>query len=91
MTNKESIIAGLNKQGLTLGCWDDSVEKVTKKEMKRVIESIGFGSCTVHLVLRNKDYVLTIDEVDNEVDFKLETREEYEDYAGIIEEEEWRF
>lgn len=88
-SNKEIITKLIKKQGMVLGCWDKEMEKISKNELKRVLDKIGYGSTDVHIKIRRKDYVVEVSEVDNECDFKLLSRATYEDLYGKIYEEDW--
>ena len=82
-TNKELIaekIENLVKEtgvNFSLGCWDKGIEKISKKELKKVIDEITGDSTDVDIYIRKKLYVLQISVVDNEIDFNLLTQEEY--------------
>lgn len=91
MNNKDTILKELIKQGYKLGCWDNKINKVSKKELKRIVDSLGYGSCDIHLIINKKDFVAEVNEVDGEYDFSLVSRKEYENRYGIIEDEDWRF
>ena len=57
MNNKDTILKELIKQGYKLGCWDNKINKVSKKELKRIVDSLGYGSCDIHLIINKKDFV----------------------------------
>ena len=82
-TNKELIVERIQKLvketgvNFSLGCWDKNIEKISKKELKKVIDSIYGDSTDVDVYIRKKLYVLQISVVDNEIDFNLLTQEEY--------------
>ena len=82
-TNKELIaerIEELVKEtgvNFCLGCWDKNIEKISKKELKKVVDSIYGDSTDVDIYIRKKLYVLQISVVDYEIDFNLLTQEEY--------------
>ena len=82
-TNKELIVERIQKLvketgvKFSLGCWDKNIEKVSKKELKKVIDSIYGDSTDVDIYIRKKLYVLQISVVDYEIDFNLLTKEEY--------------
>lgn len=78
MTNKDAIINLLKNEGLKLGCYDNGVDKISKKEFKRVLDNFFFDSGDIEIKIRNKDYILETYRVDNEVDFMLLTKKEYE-------------
>lgn len=82
-SNKELIVerieelAKIEKRNFSLGCWDKNIEKISKKELKKVIDSICGDSTDVDIYIRKKLYVLQISIVDNEIDFNLLTKDEY--------------
>ena len=82
-TNKELIVERIEnlvkETGVkfSLGCWDKNIEKVSKKELKKVVNSIYGDSTDVDIYIRKKLYVLQISVVDYEIDFNLLTKEEY--------------
>ena len=82
-TNKELIVERIQKLvketgvNFCLGYWDKDIEKVSKKELKKVVDSIYGDSTDVDIYIRKKLYVLQISVVDYEIDFNLLTKEEY--------------
>lgn len=61
----------------SLGCWDKNIEKVSKKELKKVIDGITGDSTDVDVCIRKKLYVVEISMCNNEIDFNLLTQKEY--------------
>ena len=77
-TNKEEIIKELEAEGLVLGCWSSKIGNLSKHNLKKIIDEIRYHSATDVVVrLRGKECVVSIDFVDNEVDFTLYTKAEY--------------
>ena len=82
-TNKELIVERIEELSketgvkFALGCWDKNIEKISKKELKKVIDEITGDSTDVDIYIRKKLYVLQISVVDYEIDFNLLTKEEY--------------
>ena len=82
-TNKELIVERIEELiketgvKFSLGCWDKNIEKISKKELKKVIDEITGDSTDVDVYIRKKLYVLQISVVDYEIDFNLLTQEEY--------------
>lgn len=82
-TNKELIaerIEELVKEtgiNFSLGCWDKDIEKISKKELKKVIDEITGDSTDIDIYIRKKLYVLEISVIDNGIDFNLLTQKEY--------------
>lgn len=77
-TNKEKVQQFAEKEGLVLGCWNSLLEDFTEASLKHVLSSIDIGSAT-DIVVRNnlQEYVVSVDFVDNEIDFTLWTKTEY--------------
>lgn len=79
--NKETLVKAIEKKlgaGFTIGCYTESVmDKLSKKELDKVIASIYGDSTDVDVQIRRKPYVVEVSFVDNEVDFVAITREEY--------------
>lgn len=77
-TNKEKVQQFAEKEGLVLGCWNSLLEDFTEASLKHVLGSIDVGSAT-DIVVRNnlQEYVVSVDFVDNEIDFTLWTKAEY--------------
>lgn len=88
-TNKKIILEKVKDLGLEVGCWDNDMEKLPKEELKIVLDKIGFGSSDIQIVINGVDYLVEYNEVDNECDFCLKTRVEYESMFGEIYEEDW--
>lgn len=81
MKNKEIILKEIERIGCTLGCWDNMMEKLSKTELKKVLENIEFEADT-DVKINRKQYVVQIDNVDEEIDFNVITKEEYIDQCG---------
>lgn len=75
-TNKELILEEIKRQGLKLGIYHKQLDLLTKPMLKRVIEGIEFESDTDVSIKRRK-HVVEIDIVDDEVDLRIITKEEY--------------
>lgn len=77
-TNKEVVIKELEAEGLVLGCWSDKIGNLSKHNLKKITDEIRYHSATDVVVrLRGKECVVSIDFVDNEVDFTLYSKAEY--------------
>lgn len=77
MTNKQQFKEALKEIGYELGCYDNNLEKLTKKAMKEVLEEIEFGY-HIYFTMRRIDYVIEVYQVGNETDLYLKTVKEYE-------------
>lgn len=91
-TNKEQVEETISKEGLVLCSCTKDIEKLPKKELSRVLDTIGYGSSTnIYMNFDNTDYIVEVSEVDSEVDIWLVTRKDYEDIYGEIYEEDWEW
>lgn len=83
-TNKEKVEAFAESNGLVVGCWNSLLEDFTEASLKHVLGSIDIGSATDILVRNNlQEYVVSVDFVDNEIDFTLWTKAEYISIFGV--------
>lgn len=71
MNTKNEIIKKIKSIGYELGCYDNSLSKLTNKALKEVIKHLDEESTDVFLMMRNKLYVVEIATVGNEKDIKL--------------------
>lgn len=76
MKNKEIIKREIEKQGFTLGCWDNSMEHLSKKYVDMICSSFVLED-DIDVFIKRKLHVVEISIVDNEVDFSVLTKEEY--------------
>lgn len=88
MTNKELIQKEIKKlkDNYTLGCWDNNIEKISKKELKKVLNSIYPSSTDVYVNIRGNLYIVEIAICDEDVDFTLYEAIEYFNKYGNLEE-----
>lgn len=77
--NKDFIINYLKELGFELGCYDNDMEKLTKKQLKTLMEAVKYGSCDIDVLIKRKKYVIEAMYVDNEVDFYVLTNKEYQE------------
>lgn len=89
MNRKEIIqdqIAKINESNnlnLSLGIYNNLVEKMTKKSFDNVIEEIKFLSSTdVDVRINRKDYVTEISVFDDIIDINILTKDEYINLYG---------
>ena len=71
MNVKNEIIKNIKGLGYELGCYDNSLNSLTKKALKEVIKHLDEESSDIFLMIRNKLYVVEIATVNNEKDIKL--------------------
>lgn len=83
LTRKQAIEVDLKAKGYKLGCYDKFVDKLTVANVKEIMYYVGLGSATDVVIRQDmKDYVVSIDFVDGEVDFTTYTKAEYIDRFG---------
>ena len=79
MTNREVLekeIKKINKDW-EIGTYYSDMDRISKKELKKVIENLMLEYTDVDVQIRKKNYVVEIATVDNDKDFMIMTREEY--------------
>ena len=81
LTNRDRIEKEALKHDLVIGCFDDMLESLSQKELKKVLENLQYQDDT-DVKIGRRDYVVEIDIVDNEVDFSVLTKREYIDRYG---------
>ncbi len=87
MNNLELMKKESDKLGYIIGCWNREINKLSKSNIQILIEKIKYGSDTdVKLRHNNKDIVVEIAFVDNEIDFSLKDYIEYLEFGEEIEE-----
>jgi hypothetical protein len=85
--NKELIEKEIEKLGndYVLGCWDNAIEKISKKELKKVLDSISKSNTDVYINIKGKLYIVEISVCDDDIDFKLYSDIEYFRQYGNLE------
>lgn len=86
-SNKDLVIKKIEELGFTLGCYTSTIDKVSKKELNKVIKALCEDYTDVSIQIRGKKYVLEICTVDGEKDLILLSQEEYINRYGCEEEE----
>lgn len=81
-TNKQRIEEKLNKEGFTIGCWDKNIDKLNYNNIKKVLDDIPFGATDIQISYNRKKYIIEINDVDNEYDFKMTEKNTYLDRYG---------
>lgn len=77
MRNKKMIEELISKEGYVIGFWDSDIEKVSIKEMKKVLD-LALDECSdIDVKIRGKLYVIEIHTIDNEKDFIMLSQSEY--------------
>ena len=80
-TNKEIIVNKIKSEGYILGIYDNTLNKLNKQNLKKVLDNIKYIS-DVKIFINRKPYIIEISEVDSEVDFNVLTLTEYENRYG---------
>lgn len=80
-SNKEVIINKIKSEGYILGIYDNTLNKLNKQNLKKVLDNIKYISDT-KVFINRKPYIIEISEVDSEVDFNALTLAEYENRYG---------
>ena len=75
--NRTMIENKVKALGYKVGCYDQYIEKLSKKELTNVICEISGDSTDVDVKIRNIKYVVEISVVDDEIDFNMLTQSEY--------------
>lgn len=81
MKNKEIIINKIKSEGYTLGIYDNTLDKLNKQNLKKVLDNIKYVSDT-KVFINRKPYIVEISEVDSEIDFNVISLNEYESRYG---------
>ena len=83
-TNREKVEELAKAEGLVVGCWDKELDSFTEASIKHIINRIDIGSATDIIVRNNmKDYVVSVDFVEGEIDFTVWNKEEYVRLFGL--------
>ena len=85
-TNREILEAEAKELDLEIGCYNNKVDKLTKKELNKVLENMEFQADT-DVFLNRRLHVVEIDIVDSEIDFNILSQSEY---VGRYGDERWR-
>ena len=80
-TNKEIIVNKIKSEGYILGIYDNTLNKLNKQNLKKVLDNIRYISDT-KIFINRKPYIIEISEVDSEIDFNALTLTEYENRYG---------
>lgn len=76
-TNKEIIIEKLKEMNFQIGCYDVKIDKVSKAEFQKILNSLNDESTDIDIKIRRVEYVVEIQTVDDEKDFSIMTKNEY--------------
>ena len=76
-TNKQRVEEKLNKEGFVIGCWDKQLDKLNYNNIKKILDDIPFGATDIQVSLNRKKYIVEVNDVDNEYDFKMTEKNVY--------------
>ena len=68
----------LEKQGGKLGIYDKRLDDASKRTANRILNSYGSLICTI----KGKKYIVEIDQVDDETDYRVVTHKEFKEMNG---------
>ncbi|MEG0578934.1 MAG: hypothetical protein RR490_03355 [Niameybacter sp.] len=77
LTKQEMVEKEVKRLGLEMGTFDQDMNKLTKKQLKVVLESVPYANTDIDVMIKGKLHVVEISQVDYEVDFQLLTQAEY--------------
>ena len=83
LRNKSKIIDSIKKLSeragcsYTLGCYNEDIEKVSLKELPRIIDALDYDASDVIVSIRRKIYVVEIFTLDNEIDLSIQDLDSY--------------
>lgn len=89
--NKEKLKEKVKELNYVVGCYDAKIDKLSKKELQRIIDNITGEYTDVPVALDRKSHVAEIAYVDNEIDFSLVSKNDYinrygrEQYENVME------
>lgn len=75
--NMKVVETKVQELGCKLGVYHPLMERLSKKALGEVLDCIGEESTDVDVKINRKLYVVEINTVDNEKDFKVLSKEEY--------------
>lgn len=75
-TNKERVVKQIEKLGYVLGIYDNDLDLLNERWIKKVVNRIGDDG-DVLVYLNRKKYVVELHVVDDEIDLIMYSKEEY--------------
>lgn len=86
--NRGSIEKALWKNSLSIGVYDTEIDKISQKEINKVVAALSVY-CTIDIpvIIRKKIYIVECMQSDEEVDLMLRSKDEYIKLYGISEED----
>ena len=82
--NRNKIEKKLAKENLIIGIYNTKLEKLNNSNLKKVLDNLEY-QCDTKVFINRKPYIVSIDEVDGEVDLDIITLKEYEENFGVWE------
>ena len=78
-TNREKLIKFLEGTELKIGCYDKNIEKLSSKNFNKVLDGIesGYEALDIEVMVNKEKYIVELFIVDDEVDLKLTSWENY--------------
>ena len=77
---KEYIASVIEPHGLKIGCYHNGIDKLTKRQVDRVLQHLDTGDVIVYIAKRR--HVVEKAVVDNELDLSIQTTSDYEGQYG---------
>lgn len=77
MNNKELILERIKELGYTLGCYDKTLDSISKNKIKNIINMLDQEYIDEVITIKRKKYVMEVSTVDNEKDIQLLPLDEY--------------
>ena len=82
--NRKKIEKKLAKENLIIGIYNTKLEKLNNSNLKKVLDNLKY-QCDTKVFIKRRTYIVSIDEVDNEVDIDIISLKEYEENFGTWE------
>lgn len=76
-TNKQRIEEKLRKEDFIIGCYDSNIDKLNYNNVKKILDNLCFGATDIQISYNRKKYIIEINDVDNEYDFKMTLKTSY--------------
>lgn len=82
MANKEIINSKLKDSTYIIGCYDNTLEQLSKEELDKVIDRMFDDYTDVEVYVKNIPYIVEIATVGNEIDFSMISKDGYANKYG---------
>lgn len=77
MANRDKIESKINKLGYKIGVYHDRIDRLSSKELKKVLDAVEEDYTDVDVKVRGKDFVVEVATVDSEKDIMILSKPEY--------------